>query len=499
MIRLSLGSLTAAVLIALVAGACTDATIELDGGSSKDTGVEEDAGSVADTGIEPDAGVDEDAGCPLGFATVYGSITRTYFSHLEAATEPVNLENESLAAVIPRDDGTFLRFEGATGPDGTFTIRCVPDGPYYLEYDRGYTEYRVTSSRRIQIQRYARGTLNPPRPSGSNTRLAFDVAGLEPWEPEDRLELWTTHQKKSLSELESGATRFQHAVRLLADDALIDASRGERAALVQWSNLVSAGGQPVRAITRIFEPPPFTAPDEQTTNLTGTSRPVDTRTITIDWRVAELAAVSSSAALPVVAHELVVSSLPSSATAHSASPYLGGPRSTPVFFTWTGTVSPSLITELEVPVVFPDNRLVMTVGTVIEAPGGLRILPALLSVPLDASDTGPILLAPRIGPPRNLRVDGRDASGPLSGVGLTPTLTWDPPSVGQAAVYEGVILNLDTSAVTTFQTQAPRFVLPPGVLTPGAAHLIELSAHTTQEPRALSAGASLTFVWPLTP
>lgn len=494
--------------MAVVAGACTDATIALDGGPSrigdasvpKDAGFEADARIDADAGFEEDAGVEEDAGaCPPGFSTVRGSVIRTFFSHLGTASEPVDVEEESFAAVIPEEDGSFLRFEGTTGPAGTFTIPCVPDGLYYLEESIGdgfILNYRVTSSRVIQItDSFWRGSLDPPRPSGPNTRLAFDVTGLEPWEPEDRLELWTTHQIMPLPGLGLDATRFQRAVPLLADDALIDAARGERAALVQWSDRVSASGHPVRTITRIFEPPLFSTPDEETTRLSGTLRTVDTRTITVDWRLAELAAVSSAPSSPVVGHLLFVSSLPASATARPGF----WQTSTPVLVTGTGTISSSVLTDLEVPVIFPDNQLVLTVETQIEALGGLMATQTLLRVPLSASDPGPVLLAPRIGPPRNLRVDGRDASGPLSDVGLTPTLTWDPPAVGQAAVYECAIFILPTFAVTTFRTSGRSLVLPPGALVPGAAHLVELSAHTTSEPRAISSASSLTSVGPITP
>ena len=44
-------------------------------------------------------------------------------------------------------------------------------------------------------------------------------------------------------------------------------------------------------------------------------------------------------------------------------------------------------------------------------------------------------IAPRLGPPTNLTLNGASAHGPAPGVGVQPVFTWSPPTVGQATAY----------------------------------------------------------------
>jgi len=88
---------------------------------------------------------------------------------------------------------------------------------------------------------------------------------------------------------------------------------------------------------------------------------------------------------------------------------------------------------------------------------------------LAEASSGPI--RPLITPVQSPAVNGRDAFGSLSGIGLSPTLSWLPPAKGTPSAYVVMVGNptsgeappLPPSIVTT-ETSLP---LPPGMLESG--------------------------------
>jgi hypothetical protein len=96
----------------------------------------------------------------------------------------------------------------------------------------------------------------------------------------------------------------------------------------------------------------------------------------------------------------------------------------------------------------------------------------------------PTPLLPRVGPPRDLRINGAVATGTLTGVGPQPLLSWTAPSVGSPDYYSlrlyelfatssGVTSRLQLTTLNTTQTQLR---LPPGVLTAGKSYYVQVMA-----------------------
>jgi hypothetical protein len=97
-------------------------------------------------------------------------------------------------------------------------------------------------------------------------------------------------------------------------------------------------------------------------------------------------------------------------------------------------------------------------------------------------------ISPTLGPVTNLSLDFADAFGTqLVAVSLTPTIRWSPPDLGSASFYQ-VDMLLYTAGmchlhgcdaptnVGTFQTQQTSLTLPPGVLMPGSAYVLVVTA-----------------------
>jgi hypothetical protein len=95
------------------------------------------------------------------------------------------------------------------------------------------------------------------------------------------------------------------------------------------------------------------------------------------------------------------------------------------------------------------------------------------------SASSPSPIAPVIGPPRDPRIEGRDAFAEQSGVGTEPLLSWSPPSLGSTTSY---IVRIRAAAATGTQEVAISIYtgtsvrVPPGLLTKGVKYSAVITA-----------------------
>jgi hypothetical protein len=96
-------------------------------------------------------------------------------------------------------------------------------------------------------------------------------------------------------------------------------------------------------------------------------------------------------------------------------------------------------------------------------------------------------LALLVSGPTKPTVNGQSFASNLSGIGLTPKLTWGAPATGKAAYYQLFLWKLSKSgtgsAVTLYailQTSATSLTLPPGLLNTGDAYVFDLWAYSVQ-------------------
>ncbi|MGA3211381.1 MAG: hypothetical protein ABSD20_08735 [Terriglobales bacterium] len=83
-------------------------------------------------------------------------------------------------------------------------------------------------------------------------------------------------------------------------------------------------------------------------------------------------------------------------------------------------------------------------------------------------------IAPMVGPPAMVQLDGQDSFEHGGLTKPTPTLSWNDPAVGQASLYL-VYLNRPRSTVL-FTTRGRRLTVPPGILSPGDSYSLSLVA-----------------------
>jgi hypothetical protein len=88
-------------------------------------------------------------------------------------------------------------------------------------------------------------------------------------------------------------------------------------------------------------------------------------------------------------------------------------------------------------------------------------------------------LKPIVGPGIDYKINGLSLMQPQSGVGVTPTLSWNPPTIGSASYYVVSIFNLNQqTSAAIFLTTRTSLQVPPGLLNTGEAYLFWLSTYS---------------------
>jgi hypothetical protein len=95
------------------------------------------------------------------------------------------------------------------------------------------------------------------------------------------------------------------------------------------------------------------------------------------------------------------------------------------------------------------------------------------TVPVDGLADAAI--APSISPVRNAQIDGQSLDAPTSGVGTSPTVTWQPPAIGTATSYRVVVHAVEASSmgvnvkpVATLHTRSTSIRIPASVMAAGS-------------------------------
>src|SRR5262249_58278593 len=111
----------------------------------------------------------------------------------------------------------------------------------------------------------------------------------------------------------------------------------------------------------------------------------------------------------------------------------------------------------------------------VSPPGGTAFTwPALLVAEEPMSSAA---IAPGTGPVRLLQINGKDLFLRQSGVGLQPTISLSPPSLGAATFVRVFISAVDSSGSLEAIVQTGNsFTVPDGFLVAGKAYVVALTA-----------------------
>ena len=426
---------------------------------------------------------------------------RTFVTEGRSEHVPFDLGGADLLAVVTDDAGQRVIYPDVTGP-GTGTFAGMPPGPYFLALN----DYNlVTDANQLDL-----GVLNLGRSSvqlsdGGGVELRLDVSGLMPWQPfSDVLQLtaesagYVAVNAQSYSpQPDAGSSDAGFGIAYWAACStqrsrlapLIDADAGDRLTVTQLASAAvgDAGLLELRTLVRAATLPPFSMEDGRATQLTAALAPAATQErVSLDYRQSAFdalrAAVHPSAT--AISSTVTVTALPFTAAhgAYTAAPDLAVLRpqqlSSDVALTFdTGNPFPAtwpkVITArfaVQVNVQYPD--------------GGARALTtALVTQELATSlDGGP--LGPRVGPPRNVRVDGADGLVRAQ-ISRRPLITWDASALGTPTSYAVTVFRFSrvgggpviaVAEEGLFETTERSLRVPFGDVTPGQEYVFAVTA-----------------------
>jgi acyl-CoA thioesterase FadM len=430
-------------------------------------------------------------------------------------TVPVDLTTSTLRAWVPTVDGSGYEERVGMGlANGTFVIPNVERLPFLLQVSP--TSYLWVNSRTLDLSFADLGRPGVAQePAG--TQLTFALDGLLPWQDTDDLEL---HGTNVGIDYFSGTCAFPYEPPLAGDTsytdtidyvsalrtcgnvpARLDPAQGDFLYATQLStrNDPDSGIPPgvefleLRRSARVVPVVADGGTDGGTAPtlvLKGTLLPVPTQPQAIDFRASEYEALALAAnpGAPLSLDSLWVSTLPRYL---EYGQYAGFPDLALVNNWQPGQGDLSLNLEYGNPYPREWPRIITAQATVRMqfaadlADGGVatptRFSASASTQTVLVDGTRPTI-APRVGPAQDLRINGQPTTGTgkLTGVGLTPVVSWRPPALGIATnygvrVYELVATSTGgTSRVSVagFRTSQTQLRLPPGVLVAGKTYFL---------------------------
>ena len=459
--------------------------------------------------------------------TVTGLGQISWISATTRQTRPIDFATQGVEALVRDSGGNLVSIAGIPGTGaaaGTFTIPGVAVGEYILHSG---TTYVVTDSNAPDLG-FLRGGRPDRVPFTAPAIAHINVDGLEPWPEEAQLELYVSEADdwdfgtNFWTDMAPGAT----SVALDFDVARCNGGNcaeigpSDHAVLAQLSPRTSSTGVQYFATTRLIEFPSFSLLSGGSVNLTGTMRDVSQdHSIAIDFRGSQWGEVVAGG------HPLAETQcVPEIGNCFLAILGQGGSAEDGFY---TANADPLVLyvdghTDLETGTLrygTPAGVASGSWGLLFDVRVGAGFLPAPLpgSVGLggslvrglfngiewttmpSAAEAGPVV--PPLSMVRSPKIAGQDLFTATSSLGLTPTISWSEPAIGQALFYRVDVYKLVVNAArrTVAQREASLITrntsleLPAGILAEAVPHVISIAAVAGTSDRSATVLADAPF------
>jgi hypothetical protein len=431
--------------------------------------------------------------------TLTGTGVITWVTDTGNQTTNVDYSTSAFAALDPNNG--FAAIAGIGNANGTFSIPNVPaTGTLYVKSGRNYfvVDGRPTFDLGYELMArpdYATATTSP-------TNLTFSISNLASWQSGDAIGFFSIgggaawnwiDQTGGTNPPGTGATTLNMTADMTraTDPYLPSASKGDVSWLLQYTIGTSSGGMQYAQLTRYVRDTTINMTDGKPTTMSGSFTAVNPNKTTPSFNYQRSAwaafsgLVNPSATINDNFFGVLVNYAPSGAAGIDLEPVLA------VNYT------DALTTDLNVGMMSYANPFPSTWAELLQvftkyhvsymAPGATTALDLYPSVGQEVLLSGaPTTVSPTLGPAQSIKIGGQSASTQLSGVGLTPTISWSAPAVGTPQAYSVWVYHLTNSNGTTqrstaavLYTKATSVTVPPNVLTSGNTYYVAISALTS--------------------
>jgi len=446
-----------------------------------------------------------------GVRTITGTESTTWVGNPTQIVYP-DLSALVVEALIPDGSGGYTSIAGSGTSDGLFTITNVPVGPAIVHTGNLFTTLDVTTDTDVDLSQSRLGRPDAIVASDAS-RLVFEVGNMTAWQDGDSMEFFCPQNNDWIFGLEirnldgfpvAGDTSIEdmivpEPVFLPGGGALgnlIDSAHDTCSLLHMQTRPSDPAGPdgpvPYLATIEAFNPAPFDQLDGQDTLVSGAFSSAETpNSISVDLQmqkyVQNLGAAPAGTLRDTPGASFYISGLFEDASgvtaAASSADFLGldvtaNPVETIAYnmhygLTLAGRWRPFGSAGYGLSHAFP-------------VPGTPRaaVFSRGIFTEVDVSNpVGVLDIEPRLGAPRTVQIAGLDVLQPQSGVGVTPTISWQAPTLGTPNLYIVDVFHLTPTPnrrnfvnVARIATTATSFTLPAGVLTSGEPYVISVQA-----------------------
>jgi hypothetical protein len=430
-----------------------------------------------------------------GPRTVTGTSLVTYLP-MNAKTgvitpDPIpNPWNPSILAALP--DGKI--FPGTFDPaTGAFSIPNVPSGHYYLVLGNETAVWTDRSSVDLGWPLTGRKDAQYPSPAppAPPTNLLFNITGLNSWNyygSHDYVEFFDYNTDAYDDSFSSSNPPSNHDTALSWMsipwwNKLTDTTRGDAPIIAQMvTTKVGLGGlDHVQIAKKVYRPSVLVIGDGSGATVGGTFTDLTlSPSLVFNWNRSEFAAYRAD--LNPNVEEKSPHFYVSATPGLTQNGYVG----TALDLLQYQNDSPDVTENLNLGALAiaepPEHyELVVSagrsfqqylrVGATIKSWSYLGRVSQVVTTTFPTADSP---LRPMVSPPRNLRIGSTSLFGDVSGVGLTPTIAWDPPTLGAPQGYRVYLYELFADGTATVGIYAGKVFttetqvkLPPNFLASG--------------------------------
>jgi hypothetical protein len=438
---------------------------------------------------------------------VRGTATLHHVTDLGDVDAPEDLSTVPFASFTPTASG-FERRAGAGAADGTFAVPVGIDALAWqleIQLNRGQPRFFLASSAaQLDLSSFVFGRPDTRFPSQPTT-VTVNATGLSPWQMADEIGIMSANAGALVSDVQTttspapGATAITGHV-IAWRETLIEAAKGDTAMMFQLAEKTTGAELPgYVALARSGPATGFTMVNGSPATMTVALADVpQSSRVTLHVKRSQFDALRAQVgpgALPseVIEQSIFIHALPQ---LRRRGFFIVGPRLV-VSFPATGTLDYDRTLIYGNP--FTTGGVAWDEYAIVRYNFGVPVLAASATTPanVEVGFMGQIpiaalaadgTVAPALTPVRNVKIAGKDLATPRVDVGLTPTITWDPPSTGTPTgtptsylvSVRRVTANGTATAVlpiATFRTTSTSLQLPDAVLSTGASYMLVIDAN----------------------
>jgi hypothetical protein len=431
-----------------------------------------------------------------GPVTLSGTGVITWVSDTGNKTTNADYSTSAFAALDPNNG--FAAIAGIGNANGTFSIPNVPaTGTLYVKVDRNYfvVDGRPTFDLGYDLMGrsdYAPATISP-------TNLTFSISNMASWQTGNGICFFSIGAGAAWNWIDqSGATNppgigattlnMTGDMTKAPDPYLPSALKGDVSWLLQYTISTSSGGTQYAQLTRYVRDTSINMTNGSPTTMSGSFTAVNPNKTTPSFNLLRSAWASFASTVNPTASVsenflgVVANYAPSGDAAIDLQPQLAS------MFKNSDTTDVNLGT-LAYANPFPSTWAeLLEVSTKYHvsyiAPGATAALDLYPTVGQEIvlSSAGSTV-SPMLSPVQAVKIAGRAATTQLSGVGLTPTISWSAPSLGTPQAYAVYVYKLansngasQVSTAAGFYTKGTSVMVPPSLLASGTTYYVAIWA-----------------------